>query len=103
MLAPETLLSTFISTCVAGSVSLSTMKTWIEGLHLWHIINDALWHRNLALIHTIKCTAKMAPQSSCCPKRDPITIEHIRTLHCCLDHTNAFDIAVFAVACVAFW
>src|SRR5882724_10158977 len=88
MLAPETLLSTFISTCTARSVSLSTMKTWIEGLCLWHIINNALWHRNLALSHTIKGATKMASQSARHPKRDPITIEHIRILHHCLDHTN---------------
>src|SRR5882724_9967894 len=49
MSAPESLLSTFISTHAAGSVSKSTMKTWIEGLCLWHIINDATWHSNSAL------------------------------------------------------
>src|SRR5882724_2667992 len=57
----------------------------------------------LALNLTIKGTAKMAPLSSRCPKRDPVTIEHIRALHRRLDLTNAFDIAVFAVACIAFW
>src|SRR5882724_661837 len=103
MPAPETLLSTFISTRVAGSVGLSTMKTWIEGLRLWHIINDAPWHGSLALNHTIKGAAKMAPLSSRRPKRDPVTIEHIRALHCRLDLTNAFNIAVFTVACIAFW
>src|SRR5882724_3957979 len=99
MPAPETLLSTFICTGAARSVSLSTMKTWIEGLRLWHIINDAPWHGTLALSHTIKGAAKMVPLSSHRPKRDPVTIEHIRALHHCLDYTNAFDIAVFAVAC----
>src|SRR5882724_11655049 len=74
MPAPETLLSTFISTHAAGSVGLSTMKTWIEGLCLWHIINDTPWHGSSALSHTIKGAAKMAPLSSHCPKRDPVTI-----------------------------
>jgi len=45
----------------------------------------------------------MAPQSSRIPKRDPVTIDHIRALHRRLDHTDAFDIAIFAIACVAFW
>src|SRR5882724_223800 len=58
MPAPETLLSTFISTRAAGSVGLSTMKTWIEGLRLWHIINDAPWQGSSALSHTIKGATK---------------------------------------------
>ena len=37
------------------------------------------------------------------PKRVPVIIDHLRALHCCLDHTNTFDIVVFVVACVAFW
>ena len=32
-----------------------------------------------------------------------MTIEHLRSLQCGLDLSNSFDIAVFAVACVAFW
>ena len=47
--------------------------------------------------------AKMAPRSSHRPKRDPITIDHLRALHCHLDHSNAFDITVFVIACIAFW
>ena len=35
--ASETLLSIFISNQAAGSVSKSMMKTWVEGLHLWHM------------------------------------------------------------------
>ena len=30
-------------------------------------------------------------------------IDHIRVLHSCLDHTNAFDITVYAITCIAFW
>ena len=54
MPALETILSMFISMWVAGSVSKGTMKMWIEGLCLWHVINDALWHGNSVLRCTIK-------------------------------------------------
>src|SRR5882724_1205467 len=36
MLASEFLLSMFITVCGSGSIGNSTMKTWLEGLHLWH-------------------------------------------------------------------
>jgi len=32
-----------------------------------------------------------------------VTIEHLRALHNHLDLTNAFDIAVFTLACITFW
>ena len=54
MPASETLLSMFISNQVASSVSKSTMKTWIEGICLWHIVNDAPWHGSSMLSHTLK-------------------------------------------------
>jgi len=52
---------------------------------------------------TLKGAAKFAPSSSRQPKRDPVTIDHIKALHRHLDLTNTFDIAVFALACIAFW
>ena len=54
MPASETILSMFISTWAAGSVSKGTMKTWIEGLCLWHVINDTPWNSNSVLRCTIK-------------------------------------------------
>src|SRR5882724_2180541 len=48
-------------------------------------------------------TAKMAPQSSHMPKRNLVTIDHLWALHHHLDHTNAFDIVVLAIICIAFW
>lgn len=32
-----------------------------------------------------------------------MTIEHLHALHCGLDLQNTFNVAVFVVACVAFW
>jgi len=53
--------------------------------------------------HPSQGATKMAPHSSQLPRRDPVTIEHIQALHRHLDHTNTFNIAVFTIACVAFW
>src|SRR5882724_2395712 len=47
--------------------------------------------------------ARLALQSSQNPRRDPVTIDHLRALHHHLNHTNAFDIAVFMIVCITFW
>jgi len=51
---------------------------------------------------TLKGAAKVALSSSHQAKRDPVTIDHIIALHCSLDLTDAFDIVVFTLACIAF-
>jgi len=103
MPASDFLLSTFITTHGAGSVGKGALKTWVLGLELWHRINSAPWFGGAELQRAIEGSAKLAPSSSCLAKRDPVTIGHLRALHRCLDLTNSFDIAVFAVACIAFW
>src|SRR5882724_12041100 len=45
----------------------------------------------------------MAPHVSHRPKSDPVTIDHFWALHHHLNHTDTFDIAVYAVTCIAFW
>src|SRR5882724_5967595 len=97
------LLSTFVTTYGAGSVGKGMVKTWLSGLELWHRINSAPWHGGTELQRAVEGSAKLAPSSSHLAKRDPVTIQHLRALHRCLDLTNSFDIAVFAVACIAFW
>jgi len=39
MPSPEWLLSNFITTRGAGAIVAGTLKTWLLGLELWHIIN----------------------------------------------------------------
>jgi len=79
------------------------MRTWLEGLRLWHTINEAPWHGGSALKATLKGAGKFAPPSSHQAKREPVTIDHLRVLHHRLDMSDAFDIAIFAIACIAFW
>jgi len=103
MPASECLLSTFITTHGAGSVGKGAIKTWLLGVELWHRINGAPWLGGAELQRAVEGSAKLAPKSSHLSKRDPVTIDHIRALHHHLDLTNSFDIAVFAIACIAFW
>ena len=102
MPASEVLLSSFIASA-AGKVATTTVDNWLAGLHFWHTINAAEWHGNDMLAQTRKGVRKLVPISSKRAKRPPVTIEHLYALRKGLDLTNAFDIAVWALACIAFW
>jgi len=58
----EHLMLMFISNRVDRSISKSMMRTWIEGLPLWHIINDAPWHGGSTLSYTIKIRTHVSSQ-----------------------------------------
>jgi len=103
MPASEFILSSFVTTRGAGSVGKSAIKSWLLGVELWHCINSAPWHGGAELARCVEGAVKLAPVSSHRAKRDPVTIEHIHSLRRNLDLTNSFDIAVFAIACIAFW
>ena len=65
MLASEVMLPMCISNRAAGSVIKSTMQTWVEGLQLWHVINDTPWQGGSALSHTLKvCQSDPPPHIS---------------------------------------
>ena len=75
----------------------------MAGLHFWHTVNGATWNGKDMLSQTRQGIKKLVPISSKRAKRPPVTIEHLYALRKGLDLTNAFDAAVWAVACVAFW
>ena len=79
------------------------MRQWIAGLKLWHRINETPWYGGTELERAIQGASHFAPPSSFSTKRDPVTMLHLHALHNHLDLTDTFNIAVFAVACVAFW
>ena len=79
------------------------MRQWIAGLKLWHCINEAPWYGGTELERAIQGASHFAPPSSFSTKRDPVTMLYLCALCSHLDLTDTFDIAVFAVACVAFW
>src|SRR5882724_1136147 len=98
MLASRLLLSHFIASHGAVSVGLGSMKTWLEGICLWHNINEAPWHGGAILKKTLNGAAKVSPIKSIQLKHEPVTIKHLRSWYHHLELSNSFDIAVFAVA-----
>src|SRR5882724_2801359 len=103
MLASEFLLSSFVTMRGAGLVGKSAIKSWLLSVELWHHINSAPWHGSVELARCVEGAVKLAPVSSHHGKHNLITIEHIRTLCHNLNLTNSFDIAMFAITCIALW
>ncbi|TFK78440.1 DNA breaking-rejoining enzyme [Polyporus arcularius HHB13444] len=100
MPASELLLAAFVASW-AGRVARTTVDNWLAGLAFWHTLNMAQWNGARVLKATCQAALKMQPPPK--PKRPPVTLEHMHALRNGLDLTNAFDAAVYAVACAAFW
>ena len=98
--ASEVLLAAFVSAWV-GQVGSSTVDNWLAGLRFWHTLNAAPWRGDRLLKAACTTIGKLQPPTKA--KRPPVTLEHMHALRCRLDLTNAFDAAVFALACTAFW
>jgi len=60
----ELLLSAFVTSHSAGSVSKGMIKTWLLGIELWYHINDAPWLGGAVLQQAVKGSTKLAPTSS---------------------------------------
>ncbi|TFK77876.1 DNA breaking-rejoining enzyme [Polyporus arcularius HHB13444] len=100
MPASELVLAAFVSAWV-GQVGSSTVDNWLAGLRFWHTAHAAPWHGDRLLKAACTTIGKLQPPPK--PKRPPVTLEHMHALRSGLDLTNAFDAAVFALACSAFW
>lgn len=100
MPAGEYLLSAFIATW-AGKVARTTIDTWLAGLSFWHTLHGAPWKGDRILKATCQAALKLEPAKLA--KRPPVTLEHMHALRAGLDLTDAFDSAVYALACSAFW
>lgn len=96
----EFLLAVFVATW-AGKVTRTTIDTWIAGLSFWHTLNGVTWAGDHILKVTCQAASKLEPQKLA--KRPPVTLEHMHALRAGLDLTDAFDVAVYALACCAFW
>ncbi|KIO22795.1 hypothetical protein M407DRAFT_78823 [Tulasnella calospora MUT 4182] len=102
--ASEFLLCAFASAMALEVVQRTTLNTWLAGLRAWHLSQGAPWSLSSSdsMEMIKKAVAKRAPASKK-TLRPPVTIQHLRALADHLDLLNSFDIAVFAVACTAFW
>ncbi|OJA14702.1 hypothetical protein AZE42_13052, partial [Rhizopogon vesiculosus] len=104
MPASADLLSAFLSNA-ASTISSSTANSWMAGLHYWHTVNGAIWNGadSDLLCHLHHGLVKLVPPNSKCTRRPPVTLEALNQLKHGLDLSNSFDVAVLAIASIAFW
>ena len=91
----ESLLSHFIASCGAASVSKSAMQSWLEGLQIWNQINEAPWNGSHSLKRVVMGASKFVPSDFIQARHEPMTIEHLRWLCRGLDLLNSFEIMFF--------
>lgn len=102
MPASQELIASFAA-AHAGTISDKTLNNWLAGLHFWHLVNGAYWHGSDMLRSLHRGLAKMVPSSLCHAKRPPVTIEVLTILTETLYPFSLLDVAVSAVARIAFW
>ena len=102
MPASQPLIASFTASH-AGTISDKTLNNWLAGLHFWHLVNGSPWSGADMLCSVHRGLAKMVPPSSRWAKRPPVTIEALTLLVNSLDSSSPLDVAVSAVACIAFW
>lgn len=96
------LLALFIAS--KPGVSTTTINNWIAGLRYFHSIHDAPWPVDSEILTRTRMGAsRLVPVSAKRAKRPPVTIDHMETLFESLDHDNPKDVAIWAIAAIAFW
>jgi hypothetical protein len=99
--ASEVLISAFIAS-YAGLRSSDCINSWISGIKWWHTFQGAQWFGGDMLTTVRKGVAKLVPDSSRRPKREPVTLERMHCLLNGLDLSNAKDAAVYGASSAAF-
>ncbi|KAJ3709868.1 hypothetical protein C8R42DRAFT_556035, partial [Lentinula raphanica] len=102
MPAPELLIAGFVASH-AGSVSGSTIRSWLSGIHAWHIMNQAPWPKNSEFLALARRSANAKGSHLRRTQRNPITLQHLLALRANLTLDNPFHCAVWALALTCFW
>ena len=102
MPAKYSLLCAFISEH-KGQVASSTIRSWMSGLHSWHIVHHAPWYGDDDWVKLACVSASKEGTSHKLAPRMPISIEHLLALHHILNLSNSFHAAIWAAALAAFW
>lgn len=102
MPASNILLAAFVSDH-SGTCSGSCIKNWMSGIKAWHDFNGAPWSGDSRFVHLARSTASKEGSSFPRPQRNPITLDHLRSLHSHLNLSDPSHAALWAIATCAFW
>ncbi|KAJ7078120.1 hypothetical protein B0H15DRAFT_736484, partial [Mycena belliarum] len=101
MPADRFLLAAFVADAI-GSCTGGCIRSWLCGLRLWHLYNDAPWHGDEGWLPALKKSADKGGVAFKRPPRGPVTDEHMRALRASLDLGSPFGAATWAAACSAY-
>ncbi|KAJ7136714.1 hypothetical protein C8R44DRAFT_868839 [Mycena epipterygia] len=101
MPADQFLLAAFVADAV-GSCTSKCIRNWLNGLHLWHMYNDAPWHGNEGWLPALKKSADKAGVSFKRPPRGPITRPHLRAYRVTLDLNSPLGVVKWSAALTGF-
>lgn len=102
MPADRFLLAAFVAEAI-GTCTGKCIRAWLNGLHLWHVYNDADWHGDDGWLPALKKSADKAGISFKRPPRGPITPAHLRAFRASLVLSSPFGAAAWSAALSAFW
>ncbi|KAJ7257975.1 hypothetical protein B0H12DRAFT_1015075 [Mycena haematopus] len=86
----------------AGSCTGKCIRSWLNGLHLWHTYNKAPWHGDEGWLPLLKRSADRSGLPFKRPPRGPVSYEHLRALRASLDVNSSSGAANWAAALSAF-
>ncbi|KAF8595634.1 hypothetical protein BDV93DRAFT_456389 [Ceratobasidium sp. AG-I] len=98
----ESILSAYAAS-FAGVAAGKTAASAISALKTWHALHNQPWQGSTRLTYVLRAVSNLAPATSKKPPRAGVDRNAINILHECLDLTDPFDAAVYAVAVLAFW
>jgi len=86
-----------------GLQSGNTIKSWMSGLHSWHVVNHAPWYGDDNWVQLACTLANKEGTKHRKPLRAPVSIEHLSCLRHAIDLSNSFHAAVFSAALATFF
>ncbi|KIY46713.1 hypothetical protein FISHEDRAFT_75416 [Fistulina hepatica ATCC 64428] len=96
------LLTAFVAE-FAGSVSGRAINNWLSGIRVWHTMSDMPWPADHEWLHLSHKSAALLGHQFCHPRRAPVSLLHLCTLHQSLDTSIPLDACIWAVALTAFF
>ncbi|QRV84973.1 hypothetical protein RhiJN_12989 [Ceratobasidium sp. AG-Ba] len=87
----------------AGITAGGTAANRVSALKTLHALRNLPWQGGVRLGYVLRGVANAAPSSTTRPVRPPVTTHMLHILHTHLDLASPRDLAVFALALVAFW
>ena len=86
-----------------GLQSGNTIRSWMSGLHSWHVVNHAPWYGDNKWVHLAHISANKEGTRHKRPLRAQVSIKHLSALHHAIILSDPFHAVVFAIALCTFF